>query len=177
MPTGIVALSYAKRVIEPNPVNKRLAQITDEVDDELQQMGEPTVVVAQWEISLALPPRSNLPVLQSDATNVARNGKPYLDSQDVLNKAFEAFRALGVTDVVVVANPFLHLAAVKAMVRKAGFNVLPYRVPWVGFDNSPLNVQWWCRGPVRFVTYLGIQVLGKLTRQNFHGIWEKPHPH
>lgn len=175
MPTGIVALSYAKRVLEPNPVNARLARITDQVDDELQQMGEQTIVVAQWEIGLALPPHSNLSVMPSDATNVARNGTPYLDSQDVLNKAFTAFRALGVTDVVVIANPFIHLGAVKWMVKKAGFTVVPYKVPSVGFDNSPLNLQWWCKGPVRCITYLGIQVLGKLTRQNFHGIWEKPY--
>lgn len=177
MPTGIVALSFAKRAEEPNPVNKRLAQITDNVDDELQQGGEQTLVAAQWEIARGLPTPPYVVVTQADATNLDRNGKPYLDSQDVLNKAFEAFRAAGITDVIVVANPFLHLQAVRALVKKAGFNVMSYKVPWVGFDNNRLNLQWWCKGAIRLVVYTGIQVIGKLTKQNFHGIGEKPHPH
>ncbi|MDB5180550.1 MAG: hypothetical protein JWO54_308 [Candidatus Saccharibacteria bacterium] len=177
MPIGIVALSYAKRAEEPNPVNVKLAQITDELDDFVQQTGESTVLVSQWEIARALPTQSSLIVTQDAATNLDRNGKLYLDSKDVLNKAFYVFRAYGITDVIVVANPFLHLQAAKSIVRKAGFDVMSYKVPSVGFDNSPLNLQWWCKGPIRFVIYLGIQVLGKLTKQNLHGIGEKPHPH
>jgi hypothetical protein len=177
MPSGIVVLSYAKRAREPNPVNIRLARATDAIDDEAQQIGEQTILVAQWEVALALPTKPYLIVTQEDATNLDRNGKPYLDSQDVLDKAFEVFRNFDITDVIVVANPFFHLQAAQSRVKKAGFNVLKHKMPWVGFDNSPLNLQWWCKGPIRFMTYLGIQVLGKLTKQNFHGIGEKPHPH
>ena len=177
MTTGIVALSFAKRAIEPNPVNVRLANITDEVDDELQSIGEQTIVVAQWEIARALPTPPHLIVGQDAATNTDRNGKPYLDSKDVLEAAFELFRAAGVKRVVVVANPFLHMHAVKSMVRKADFKVDSFSTPWVGFDSDQLNVQWWCKGPVRFMSYLALQVFGKLIGKNFHGIWEKPHPH
>ncbi len=178
MPTGIVALSFAKRVQEPNPVNIKLAQLTEELDELLQQMGEPTVVVAQWEVALALPTPPSLVVHQTDATSRDRNGKPYLDSQDVLNKAFELFREIGITDVAVVANQFLHLQAAEALVKKAGFKVHKYKAArFVGFDNDKLNVQWWCKGPLRLLAYLGIQVIGALTKQNFHGIGEKPHPH
>lgn len=177
MSIGIVALSYAKRAEEPNPVNRALAKAATEIIGRLRwNTNEVLIVVAQWEISRALP-YPHTAVEQADATNLDRNGKPYLDSQDVLNKAFEAFRADGITKVIVVANPFLHLQAVEAMVRKAGFTVVKHKMPWVGFDNSPLNLQWWCRGPIRFVTYLGIQVVGKVIGKNFHGIGEKPHPH
>jgi hypothetical protein len=177
--TGIVVLSYGKRAIEPGPVNKRLAMITDELDDSLQQVGEPTVIVAQWEVAGGLADNTipRLIVTQEDATNLDRNGKPYLDSQDVLNKAFDLFRKLGVTDVAVVANQFLHKQAAEAIVGKAGFTVFKYASRSVGFDNSPLNLQWWCRGQIRFMIYLGIQVVGKITKQNLHGIGEKPHPH
>jgi hypothetical protein len=177
MPIGIVALSFAKRAKEPNPVNVRLAEATERFDDEVQQVGELTLVVAQWEVALALPTQPMLTVTQQDATNEDRYGRYYLDSQDVLNKAFELFRKHGVTDVIVVANPFLHLQAAKQIVKRAGFNVMSYRMQSVGFDNSPLNVQWWCKGPIRFMAYLALQVIGKLTKQNFHGIWEKKHPH
>lgn len=178
MPTGIVVLSFGKRAREPNPVNVKLARIADDLDDQLQQMGELTVLVSQWEVALALPPQSALVVTQDDATNLDRNGKPYLDSQDVLNKAFDAFRAMEVTDVAVVANQFIHKQAVESLVRKAGFTVAKYGPQeFVGFDNSKLNLQWWCKGPIRFMIYLGIQVIGKIAKQNFHGIGEKPHPH
>lgn len=177
MPTGIVALSFAKRAHEPNPVNVKLAQITDDLDDRLQQMGEPTVVAAQWEVALGLSTPPQLVVTQEDATNLDRNGKPYLDSQDVLNKAFKLFRAYGITEVAVVANQFLHRQAAESLVKQAGFTVYEYKAARVGFDNSRLNLQWWCKGPIRFMIYLGLQVIGKLTKQNLHGIGEKPHPH
>jgi hypothetical protein len=176
-PSGVPSNSRGKRANEPNPVNIRLAEVTEEIDDQLQQGGERTAVVAQWEVALALPTKPLMVVTQSDATNRDRNGKPYLDSEDVLNKAFDAFRAFGITDVIVVANRFLHLQAAKQIVKNAGFNLIDYRIPGVGFDNSPENLQWWCKGPIRFVTYLAIQVLGKVLKKNFHGIWEKPHPH
>lgn len=175
--TGIVALSFAKRAVEPNPVNRKLAQLTDSVDDELQSGGELTVVVAQWEVALGMATPPYLIVTQADATNRDRNGKPYLDSQDVLNKAFNVFRAAGITSVIVVANRFLHKQAAERLVKKAGFEVDSYRGGDVGFDNSPLNLQWWCKGPIRFVSYLLIQAVGKVLHKNFHGIGEKPHPH
>jgi hypothetical protein len=173
MTTGIVALSYAKRAKEPNPVNVKLARITDAFDDEAQSIGEPTIVVAQWEIALALPAKPYLIVSQEDATGLDRGGKPYLSTQDVLDKAFEVFHDFGITDVIVVANPFIHLQGAKSIVKRAGFNVMNYKMPWVGFDNSPLNLQWWCKGPARTLIYAIIQAFGKMTKQNFHGIGEK----
>lgn len=185
MPVGIVALSFAKRAKEPNPVNVKLARITRHIGDDLLQRRKSSVVVAQWEIAAGMKEyvgaatQPTLIVTQQDATNKDRNGKPYLDSQDVVNKAAELFHERGITDVIVVANRFLHLQAARKLVKQAGFNVLTkdFKVSRVGFDNSPLNLQWWCKGPVRFMAYLGIQVIGKMTGQNFHGIWEKPHPH
>lgn len=178
MTTGIVTLAFAKRVVEPNPVNIKLAAITDAIDDELQQGGEPTVIVVQKEIELGIKHlrlETNLRrvVGQEDASNKDRYGNLYLDSMDVLKVAFEEFRAEDITDVIIIANPFLHLPGAKALAKKAGFSVMVYKIPRVGFDKSPLNLQWWCKGPIRLLTYLGLQVIGKLTRQNLHGIGEK----
>jgi hypothetical protein len=171
MATGIVALSFAKRVVEPNPVNKLLAAEVDRIDDELQQGGEPTIIVSQWEIALAYDANY---VVGPEYATVKGNGKEYLDSKDVLKRAFEAFETHGVTDVIVVANPFLHLGAVRSMVRKAGFTVMKVKISWVGFDNSSLNLQWWCKGWPQSILYAGLQVLGKAIRKDFHGIGEKP---
>lgn len=170
---GIIAFSFAKRDKEPNPVNVRLAFNTDLVDDELQSGGVWTVVVAQWEIARALSTAPHTIVSIDDATPKA-DGKIYLDSKDVLNKAIKVFEGYRITDVIVVANNFLHRRIVESMARKAGYTIMKAKMPAVGFDPSPLNLQWWCKGPVRFVTYLGVQVLGKLVGRNLHGIGEKP---
>ena len=179
MATGIVALSFAKRVEEPNPVNIRLASITDDIIDDNQLDNNVVVVVAQWEIARALIGQPDLVVNPEDAT-IKGNGKRYLDSQDVLDKAFEEFRLQSITDVIVVANNFIHRGVVESMVRKAGFNVLHEDIRSVGFDRSSENLQWWCKGPIRFMTYLGIQAFGKVVSKiarkdiDFHGIGEKP---
>lgn len=172
MATGIVALSFAKRAVEPNPVNRKLAAITDAIDDELQQVGEMTVIVAQWEIARALPVQPHVVVNPEDAS-LKPGDSSYLDSKDVLDKAFEEFKRHQITDVIVIANNFIHRGVVESMVRSAGFTVIKAKIPSVGFDPSSENLQWWCKGPIRFMTYLGIQAFGKVAHQNFHGIWEK----
>lgn len=172
MATGIVALSFAKRIVEPNPVNRRLAAITDSIDDELQSGGEMTMIVAQWEIALALPVQPQRIVRPEDA-RPKPDGSTYLDSQDVLDKAFEIFRLYEITDVVVIANRFIHRRVVESMVRSAGFKVVKAKIPTVGFDSSSENLQWWCKGPVRMIIYSGIQVIGKIMRKDLHGIGEK----
>lgn len=180
-PLGIVGLSFGKHAVEPNPINQKLAE---DLDRQAKHMvfvdghfaGEKPVVIAQWEIAKASTYDDMTVVDQRDATNVDRGGKSYLDSQDVLNVAFAEWRAKRVTDVIVIAHPFLHKPAVEKMVRQAGFNVIKHRVPFPGFDNSPDALQWWCKGPIRFVAYLVIQVVGKVLNKNLHGIGEKPTP-
>ncbi len=174
MPIGIIALSYAKRAEEPNPVNHRLAYIVNTLREKLSDIGLSTVTVSQHEIALALYRDPDLIVTQDDATNLDRNGDLYLSSQDVINKAVELFREKNINSVVVVANPFIHLDLVKSLLNKeAGLRVLDYKIEPVGFDSSPLNLQWWSKGPVQFTAYLAIQAFGKLTGRNLRGIGGK----
>lgn len=170
---GIVALSFAKRAVEPNPVNTKLARVTDGLREILESRGGHVVTVAQVEIASAMKLPPELIVTKTDATKIDHHGRLYLDSEDVLNRAFHIFEKEGITRVIVVANRFLHKQLVETMVRRAGYEVVEYAGGVLGFDNSPLNLQWWCKGPIRFVTYLGLQVVGKLTGKNFHGIGEK----
>lgn len=184
-PVGIVALSYGKRAprYEPNPVNRKLGDQVIRLIDEYWSNTEarkldprPVVTVAQWEIAKRVERESHLfwrsPFPLDRVVNLKEDGS-YLDSKDVLEAAFEEFRAAGVKQVIVVANPFLHLGHVRKMVEAAGFEVLRVEIKPVGFDNSPDQLQWWCKGPVRSIFYAGLQVIGKLTSINFHGIGEK----
>ena len=180
MTTGVVALSFAKRSEpeEPGPVNALLGRATSAVTDDLNAGGEDTITVIQWEIARQLDKDGepcNL-VVQPEAASVKPGGRTYLDSADVLEVAFEVFRRYGVTDVVVVANKFIHLQAARRSVRSAGFRVMKSKLPWVGFDPSSKNLQWWTKGPIRFVVYLAIQVVGKLAHRSFNGIGERTAP-
>lgn len=180
---GIVAFSYGKRAErnEPNPCNTLLGDATVSAIDmtKLDYDHEPVVVV-QWEISKR--------IYQSFSDNVwyrvyvhhavtkknataKSDGRVYLDTADVWRVAKEIFEKAGVKEVVVIANPFLHLGAIKKMVRADGFTVIDWPMPTIGFDNDPRQLQWWCKGRLRFIAY-GIFV--KLTRLN--GIGEKPEP-
>jgi hypothetical protein len=175
---GVIALSFAKysEKKEPNPVNIKLANVVESIVDDIEAFGDDTFVVAQWEIARQLEwdnRPAQLVVTLWDAS-IKDGGRRYLDSADVVRKAFTFFREQGITDVVIVANPFLHLSAVRKMVENAGFTVIrDHKVPPVGFDRSADNLQWWCRGPFQLVAYLVLQVFGKLTRQNLHGFGER----
>lgn len=177
MAIGVVALSFAKRreALEPNPVNIALAKITKDISEELNDFGDQTIVVAQWEIARQLEADGRSPdltVTQADAS--WHNGVRYVDSLDVLNKALGLFESYGVTEVVVVANPFFHLGQVQKIVRGSGFTVLTkHKIPWVGFDNSPHNLQWWCKGPIRFLIYGVLVTIGDKIGQDYHGIGER----
>ena len=177
MKIGIVVLSFGKRVEEPNPVSTQLARNANKASRHLRKEGYSVVTAAQWETVRSLEAPPALVITQAHATGIDRNGKPYLDSQDVLNQALPFFETHGITHVVVVANPFLHKTAGEKLVREQGFTIYPWDIEHVGFDNDPAQLQWWCKGPIRFITYGAIQVVGKLTKQNFHGIGEKSHPH
>ena len=173
MTTGIIALSFTKRAHEPGPVNRRLAHITDEVTHSLESTGEPAVVVAQSEIARALLRKPDAVVTEDDATKRDRYGHLYLDSDDVLTEAFIRFRSADITDVIIVAQPFLHLQLAQVMTKRAGFTVEYMSIPPVGFDTHADNLQWWTKGPLRFVAYLLIQAIGTVLRKNFHGIGER----
>ncbi|HRN90669.1 MAG TPA: hypothetical protein PK543_03215, partial [Candidatus Saccharibacteria bacterium] len=139
MATLVIGLSYGKRrkENEPNPVNRKLGrELVGVIDD---KEWHNLIVVSQWEISLQLETYGygsyvNLVVDESFATQKGK--KRYLDSEDVVNAAinFVKDKGIGIDGVIVVANPFLHLAAVQKLIRSKGLNVIKYPIEKVGFD-------------------------------------------
>lgn len=172
----IIGLSFGKRRQEPNPVNMKLAH---EVELAAQYFDkEKPLIAAQWEIAKQLKlngygPAIDIEVTQKDATQKGK--ERYLDTEDVINSAIKFAEDQGETidDVVVVANPFLHLSATANLVKSKGLTVRGYKVGKVGFDNSSKQLQWWCKGPLRFITYGIIVKLGDILNRNLHGIGEK----
>jgi hypothetical protein len=141
---GLVVFSFALRHQEPSPCNIRLAKSVERI-----AATEQLTIAAQWEVARAL---------RADGFTVTISVEPpadgsYLGSEEVWEEAKALFDTLGITEVIPVANPFLHLWKVRKLIEDDGFTVINKRVGWIGFDSSPQNIQWWCRGPLRLTLY------------------------
>jgi hypothetical protein len=140
---GLVAYSFALGKTEPNPKNILLAEEVERTVKEETALGNEVAVVSQWEIAEAL---------KIKPFHVVRQKEDYLDSDMVTAEASEVFHQQGVTQVIVVANPFLHLWLCRSRVQKAGFEVIKKKIKKIGFYKDSL--QWWTRGPIRLIFYL-----------------------
>lgn len=145
---GIVAFSFALRdaPLEPNPANVALASETVAAGERQPCR---TFVVAQWEVARALE-RSGHP-----ADHVVRpNGDGrYLDSTAVWREAAAILAKQGISAALPVAKPGLHLLRVRSLIRDSGFRLLRTPIGKVPYDRSPLNHQWWTKGPLRLFAY------------------------
>ena len=158
---GVVGFSFAKSACEPNPCNQALAA---GVEYAMVNHPDDVTVIVQWEINLQLQQDGYRPDLVVSSED-ARAG--YLDTRDVWNKAKVLLDKEGIKEVMIVAQPFLHLDVIKAMIRKDGYLVKDYKNPHhVGFYNNKENLQWWTKGPLRFLMYA---VIVKLTGKNGFG--------
>jgi len=158
---GIVGFSFGLRDEEPNPSNMALAVKLQAITDDLGIDGHVVIVVAQWEITKALDERFGTNFYVDLSVEQHTDGT-YLDSDDVWAAAKERFVYEGVTQVIIVAQPFLHLPKLKAMVTKDkdGYEVVDYEIGVIPFDNSDLNTQPWTRSKTALAIYAAKSLLG-----------------
>ena len=156
---GIVGFSFGLRDEEPNPSNMALAVKLQEITDDLEIDGRVVVVVTQWEITKALDKRFGTDFYVDLSVEQHTDGT-YLDSDDVWAAAKERFVYEGVTQVIIVAQPFLHLPKLKGMVTKDGYEVVDYEIGAIPFDNTDLNTQPWTRSKTALAIYAGKSLLG-----------------
>ena len=191
MKIGIVALSFGKmsRHARFDIINYRLSTYTaaaHELVTAKRPLGQgdeaqctsnmQAVIVAQHEIACYLNTYHDFDVrvVTNAHATPKGNGLLYLDTQDVINEAFRVFRSEDVREVIVVAHPFLHAWLTRRLITRMGFITHDFRVDrHIGFDSSRDNLQWWCRGRLRFLTYQAIQVAGKAVGKDLHGIGER----
>jgi hypothetical protein len=152
---GLVAFSFALGAKEPNPCNMRLALAVKRIID--AEEGR-ILIVAQWEVALALEQCG----VKAHHTIYQEQGV-YLDSHMVMEQAASWLHDCGVTEVIPVAQPFLHLILCQKLVRQHGFILLKRKIGKIGFYRSSL--QWWTRGPVRL---LFCTALFQLTGRRWH---------
>jgi hypothetical protein len=151
---GLIAYSFSMRnggKGDQGPCNARLAEVVKEI---VQEEKELVIVVVQGEIAQSM----TIPIAKATRMESMEPGK-YLGSEGATMVAAEVFRSKGITEVIVVAQPFLHLIKCKSLVREAGFTVIDKKIGWIGFD--PHSDQWYCKSPVHLLIYAVHQVLKK----------------
>lgn len=156
---GIVGFAFGLRskMQEPNPSNIALAkEVIDAVDFAILRDSLP-IVVTQWEITKAIKRKRGYEV---DHSVELRADGSYLDSKGVWEEAKAAFAVEGVAQVIIIAQPFLHLPSLKKMVTDDGYEVYSYDMGAVPFDDSDLNTQPWTRSKFALAIYAVKSLLG-----------------
>lgn len=143
---GLVAFSFGLRPTEPNLCNKRLARAVERI---VRKERDLVVVVSQWEITMGLGSIKPAHVVEKPPSG------QYLDSDEVMRQASRIFRECGITEVIAVGQPFLHLWRCQELVREAGFIPVRRKIGWIGFCWESL--QWWTRSPVHLFVYSVLQ--------------------
>lgn len=136
---GLIVYPFGLCTVEPNRCNRRLAAAANRI---IEMEGEQVVVVAHLLVEE--------PIERKDVIrHVVRDLR--LDSLGMMKQAAEVFRSLAISEVIVVANPFLHLWECLWLARRAGFRPLYRPIGWVGFE--PKSCQWYTRGPLRLTIH------------------------
>lgn len=152
---AIAAFSFGLVEKEPGKCNIRLAKAVKHILAAQIERGNKTIILAQWEIALWL---------KSHNIDVTLSIEPladehYLGSEEVWEQMKSVARAHNITQVIPVVER-LQRIKVQKLIKADGFQLLPRRVGWVGFDRS--STQWWTRGPLQLLYYA--------VRQKFAGL-------
>jgi len=153
MPIGVIACAFGQqRTNTAGPSNEAIGRVAHHI-----KWTTKGVIAAQWEVEAFLQ-RINFPADKVIGAYGA-NGH-YVTTEEVFAESLAYFKSVGVSEVVIVAQP-LHLLVIRRAMKgwsidpsfhfTRAYDRLMRRIP---FDRSSGNVQWWTRGPIRFVTYL-----------------------
>lgn len=151
-PVGMIVYAFAWRRNGDSPCNIKLARAAKRIAG---RHDGPVVIHAQRTVARLLREMG----VECEVTD-KRPG--YEGSEEPTDQAAESFQAKGITEVIPVANPFLHLWKCISLVRKKGFTTPPwwkldFWIGWIGFD--PLSEQPGTRGAIPLLYYTAKQVL------------------
>lgn len=141
---GIIALSWGLGGKE-DPCNHRLAREVDRFVQEELECGRRVVVIAQAEVARHMLTKPDLVI------SAHRRKGEYLGSEEVVAQATEFLQTWWVDEIVVVANPFLHLAKCRKLVRVEGFTIIDRKIGRIGFYCH--DRQFLPRSPIHTVLY------------------------
>ena len=141
---AIVAYSFGGSVDRPGPSNIAFGNIINRLVDETQSQ-KYTVVVQDF-IQFCVNEKPDL---------VVGDGE-YISTQRITSE-FEIFlEEEGISNVLLIAHPFLHFVQCKRLLEKRGFAVQRVKTGWIPFDPDCEN--WWVRGPLHLLLYALLQI-------------------
>lgn len=160
---GIIAFSFGLTRDEmerkfPNQCNKALGRIS-RLYYRLYHLAYKTncapILILQWEIALDDEFKKEGIIPDLIITEHRQKGE-YLDSDEIIAQAIPLLKQKGVTKVISLAQ-WLQNFKCRALLRKAGFQVLRVKIIKIGFCKNSL--QKWTRGPIQLVLYTIKQIL------------------
>ena len=143
---GMIAFSYGLTRLEPYRANALLAMEATRI--RLAERHD-VKVAAQWEVALGM---DNVDLVIGPYLTA------YLDSTAVISEAkSRLFEPLGITEVIPIAQTFLHYRSVCGQLEAAGLTVV--KRPIQKTRHTTESLQWWTRGPMRLSLYAARQRL------------------
>jgi hypothetical protein len=158
---GIVAFAFGQHQGD-HPVagisNSAIAHRTSNIRAGERARGNEVVVVTQWETALGLSYSSEPDFCVSKFGSDTH----HVDTKTVFDASMRHFKDQGVGRVVFVAQP-LHLFFIHLLVRTGRWSTGGLAVDsqyvktmqHIPYDTSEGNTQWWTKGPLVFILYLG----------------------
>lgn len=141
---AIVTYSFGGSLNRPGPSNEALGKIIDG----LTAGTETFVVVVQDFIEDCVNRKPDLVVGE-----VAK----YISTEEITDELVPFLRQKHVSEVLLVAHPFLHWVKCKKLLEESGFKVVRVRTGWVPFD--PICENWWVRSPFHLLLYGVLQIV------------------
>lgn len=154
MPVGIIACAFGQqRTYVAGPSNEAIGRVALAIRQRTDG-----IIATQWEIQACLQ------AVNKSADELVSfyhdDNSHYLSTEQVFMRSLAYFKAAGISEVVIVAQP-LHLLVIRCAMKQwqidpsfhftHAYDRLMRQIP---FDTSAGNTQWWTRGPIRFTLYL-----------------------
>jgi hypothetical protein len=145
---GIIGWSYALEDDEPSLSNRALSDAEKQIQNRLKAQARDFRAVNQWEVALG--------GCHTDFTVLPFRDR-YLNSRHVIEEAAPYLRSYGVTQVIPVAKPGLHLTLVKRLIKEFGFTPEVMDLGKVPYNAA--SKQWWTRGVLQEYSFAVLRQL------------------
>ena len=144
MASVIVAYSFGFREKGYTKSNEALAREVDKIYGKYKY-----AIIAQKEIADLSKSKKVFVVKRH------RKRGEYLDTMEVTSQAVEFMKKHEFSRVLLIAQPFLHRAECRRLLKKNGFLVVVPKIRYIPFDRE--SDQWWTRDNLRFLIYAILQ--------------------
>jgi len=163
---AILGFSFGLSNNEPNKSNRALVWKFLDAVEYVEFNDSVPFTALQWEMNKGI-----LDLIGESADCVAelREDGVYLDSKLVwaaFKKAIETEG--GIKQVIIIAQPFLHMRSLKSMIRKDDFEIIEFEMGEIPFYDSLKNTQPWTRSKPALALY-AMKSLSKSVISGFRG--------